>query len=171
MITKNNNLFLSISIGILTLGFIIYVLFIGASIIIPFIVAILLSFLLLSISNSYHHIGIPKYISFIGSIITVVIVFYIIGLIINNNIEEIIKAAPEYQEKLENILSLYIEKYNIDSTVIRNEIIQKIDIAYLVSWTAAIVTSIVKNAGIIFFFMVFILLESKSFKAKLALIT
>ncbi len=171
MTTKKYNLFVCVCMGIITLWFIIYVLYIGSSIIIPFILAILLSFLVLSISNFYHNIWAPRFISFIASIITIVFVFYIIGVIINTNIEGIIRAAPEYQSKLESILGFYIEKYQIDSTVVRNEIVQKIDIAYLISWTAAIITSIVKNAGIIFFFMLFILLESKSFRSKLALIT
>lgn len=53
----------------------------------------------------------------------------------------------------------------------RAEILEKMDLPLIISGAASIVTAIVKNAGIIFFFMVFILLESTAFKSKLALIT
>ena len=45
---------LTVNVTLLTLGFAVYVLEIGSSIIIPFVVAVLLSFLLLSISNFYN---------------------------------------------------------------------------------------------------------------------
>ena len=45
---------LTINVTLLTLWFAVYVLYIGSSIIIPFVVAVLLSFMILSISNFYH---------------------------------------------------------------------------------------------------------------------
>lgn len=167
---KNSNL-LTINVTLLTFGFFIYVLYIGSSIIIPFVIAILLSFIILSITNFYHSKWLQKTIAFIASIITIWIVVYIIGKIINTNVEEILIAAPEYQEKLIILLEDYAEKYSISSNVIREEIIGGINITALISSAASIVTAIVKNAGIILFFTVFILLESTSFRTKLSLIT
>ena len=162
---------LTINVTILTLGFFIYVLYIGASIVIPFVVAVLLSFIIISITNFYHSKWLHKTFSFIVALFTIGIVFYAIWKIINSNVEEIILAAPEYQEKLMLLFDSYAEKYSINSTVVRDEIIGKLDIPALLSSAASIITSVVKNAGIILFFTIFILLESKSFRAKLALIT
>lgn len=171
MVTKKYSSFLSVNVWLLTLGFVIYVLYIGSSIIIPFVVAVLLSFIVISITKFYHSKGLHNILAFLFALISIGIVFYIIARIINSNVEEIINAAPEYQRKLMDIFDTYAQKYSIDSSLLRDELIAKIDIPTLLSSAAGVVTSIVKNAGIIFFFMVFILLESKSFRWKLALIT
>ncbi len=171
IIMKKSSSFLSINIAIITLFLVVYVLYIGSAILIPFVLAVFLAFILLSISSFYTKVWVPKYISFFVALITVGIVFYIIGWIVNNNIEEIIKASPVYQEKLWNIFSAYMEKYDVDQSVIKWEIMQNLDLANIFSSAATVITSIVKNAGLIFFFMVFILLESKSIRGKLLVIT
>jgi len=128
--------FLSFNIAFLTLGFFIYVLYIGASIIIPFVVAVLLSFLTLSIAGFYRGYGIHKYISFVCSLITIFFVIYIAAKIINTNIEEIIVASPVYQEKLLGMFDTYAQKYDVNSTIVRDMLIAKIDITALVTSAA-----------------------------------
>lgn len=168
---KKYSSLLTVNVTLLTLGFFVYVLYIGASIIIPFVVAVLLSFMILSISNFYHKKWLHKTLSFIIAIITIALVFYGVAKVINTNVEDIIVAAPEYQEKLINIFDGYAEKYSIDSTIVRDQILDKINITSIITSSATAITSVVKNGGIILFFMLFILLESKSFRTKLALIT
>lgn len=80
-------------------------------------------------------------------------------------------AAPEYQEKLISLFDIYTEKYQLDATLLRDQVIAKINFTSLISGAATAITTIVKNTGIILFFTIFILLESKSFRSKLALIT
>jgi AI-2 transport protein TqsA len=162
---------LTINVTLLTLWFSVYVLYIGSSIIIPFVVAVLLSFMVLSISYFYEKRGLHKTLSFIVAIFTIGLVFYGIWKVINSNVEEIIVAAPEYQEKLISLFDTYTEKYSVDATLLRDQVIAKINFTSLLSWAAAAVAIIVKNTGIILFFTIFILLESKSFRSKLALIT
>ena len=99
------------------------------------------------------------------------IVISIIVVIINNNISEIIRAAPEYQKKLQDTFEQYTKLYGVDDSFLKSEIIERIDIPLILSSLASIITLLVKNIGIILFFTIFILLESTSFKSKLALIT
>lgn len=162
---------LTINVTLLTLWFAVYVLYIGSSIIIPFVVAVLLSFMILSIAHFYEKKGLHKTLSFIVAIFTIGLVFYGIWKVINSNIEEIIVAAPEYQEKLISLFDIYTEKYQLDATLLRDQVIAKINFTSLISGAATAITTIVKNTGIILFFTIFILLESKSFRSKLALIT
>jgi len=162
---------LTINVTLITLGFFVYVLSIGASIIIPFVLAVLLSFLILSIQWFFVSKWFHRYLWFIASLITIGLVLFWIGQIINTNIDDIIERAPEYQEKLSNITADISEKYNIDQSIVGAQILDKINIPVLISGTASILTSIVKNAGMIFFFTVFILLESTSFWKKISLIT
>jgi len=168
---KKYSSLLSFNVMLLTIWFIVYVLYIGASIIIPFVVAVLLSFIIISLKWFYHWKWLHKILAYVCSLFTIFLIFYVIGQIINANIDDIIENAPEYQDKLTRIISDFASRYGIDQSIISTQIIDKINIASLVSGTASIITSIVKNAGMIFFITVFILLESAAFRTKLALIT
>jgi len=171
MYTKKNISLLTVNVTLLTLGFFIYVLNIGASIIIPFIVALLLSFIIVSLSTFFKGRWLPKIIAFIASLFTIGLVLYWIAQIINSNINEIIIWAPEYQQKLIRITTEIASVFNIDEKIIVSQFIEKINIPSLISLAAALITSIVKNAWMILFFTIFLLLESKSFGKKLAIIT
>ena len=46
---------------------------------------------------------------------------------INSNVEEIIVAAPEYQAKLITLFDVYAEKYSIDATLLREQVVAKIN--------------------------------------------
>lgn len=171
MITKKNNTLLTVNVAFITLIFFIYVLSIGASIIIPFILAILLSFLIISIQWFYRSKGLYNYLALLASLITIGLVIFGVSQIVSNNINEIIDTAPEYQEKLTNIVSGIAKDYNIDQSFVSSQILEKLNIPVLISGTASILTSIVKNAGLIIFFTIFILLESTSFWKKISMIT
>ena len=168
---RKNNPLIATCIVLLTLWAFVYVLYIGASIVIPFVVAVLLSFIIISLSGFFRNKWMNKYLSFLSALITIWLVFYIIWKTIDTNVWEIIAWAPQYQEKLTRIASDMAAKYNIDQAIVTQQFIDKINIPSLVSSSASIITSIVKNAGMIIFFTIFILLESKSFRQKLSLIT
>lgn len=170
MVKKYSTL-LSVNVTFLTLGFFIYVLYIGASIIIPFVVAVLLSFIIISLASFFRYYWLHKYLSFILSIILIIGVLFWAWKIVDTNIQEIIKEAPVYQETLSRIVSDLVIKYNLEQELTIDKLFESIDIPLLLSSTASILTSIVKNAGMIIFFTIFILLESKSFGKKIAIIT
>lgn len=168
---KKSNPLIATCIVLLTLGAFVYVLDIGASIIIPFIVAVFLSSIIISLAHFYKERWIPRYLSFLSSLVTIGIIFYLIGKIIDANITDIIEGAPVYEEKLRLIVSDVTQKYNIDQTIITQQFLEFINIPSLVSGAASVLTSVLKNAGMIFFFTVFLLLESTSFRRKLSIIT
>lgn len=171
MAEKKYNPLVVINLTLLTFGACMYVLYIGASIIVPFVVAVFLSFIIVSLAHFYSAKWVPKYLSFLSSLVTIWIIFYGIWKIIDSNISEIIAWAPQYEARLLAIVSELAWRYNIDQTIVMQQAIDRINIPSLVSSTASVLTSIVKNAGMIFFFTVFLLLESTSFKKKLWVIT
>ena len=114
---------LNFSIGLLALGFFVYILFIGASIIIPFILALLLSFLILSISDFYKRFKIPNVLCFIFSLVTIGAVVYFIWQIINANVGEIVEKSPEYQEQLRDLAYEMWEGYDIDRETIGSQFV------------------------------------------------
>lgn len=169
---KKYESFIVFCLAFISLIFFVYILYIGAPLIIPFIIAILLSFIILSISGFYQRtLSFPKYLSFPLSLITLGVIFYIIWQIINTNIDAIIRLAPLYQEKLIRIIDTYAELYNLETNILSEQFFSNISFSDIFSSVTSIVASFVRSAGTIFFFTLFILLESKSFTRKLALIT
>lgn len=168
---KKYNTLIAVNLTLITLGFAVYILYIGASLFIPFVVALLVSFIILSLTSYFHTKWIPKIFSYFLSLGVIGMIIFLIGQIINTNINEIITQAPSYQEKLSRIIWEIAQKYNLNTQIILDQFVQRINIPSLVSSTASLITGIVKNAGIIIFFTLFILLESASFGQKLSLIT
>lgn len=169
---KKPESFIAYALAFISLVLFVYILSIGASLIIPFIIAVLLSFIILSIKNFYaKHFALPAFFSFTFSFMTLAVVLYIITLILNANIDAIIKLAPSYQERLIQMFEDYAESYQIDVSMLSEQVFSYISLSTLFNSLANITTSFIKSAGIILFFTLFILLESKSFSRKLALIT
>jgi hypothetical protein len=85
---------------------------------------------------------------------------FLIGQIITANINELIREAPSYEQKLVGILRELAVKFNIDPQIVAQQFIENVDIPSIATYTASIITSFLKYAGIIFFFTLFIILES-----------
>ena len=89
--------------------------------------------MILSIAHFYEKKGLHKTLSFLVAIFTIGLVFYGIVTLINSNIEEIIIAAPEYQIKLISLFDIYAEKYQVDATLLRDQVVAKINFTSLLS--------------------------------------
>ena len=164
---KKYSMLIAICLTIIGLVMFFYILYIGAGIIIPFIIAVLLSFAILSLSWFFQKKWIPNVLSFLLSLFTYFLIFWLISWIINSNIQQIMALAPEYQTKLQNIVNSFETTFNIDKWVLYERVFSWIDIPSILTNTVSGVTSIFKNTGIIFFFVIFILLESRFFFDKL----
>lgn len=168
---KQNNTIVTFCVSFLAFGFFMYILYIWAPIIIPFVVAMLISFIIISLASFFIHYGLPKYIALILSLFIFALFLYIIWKIIDTNVQQLIIEAPWYQQKFLSIFDFYTNKYSIDSNILREQIFEWFNITTLLTSLATLFTSVIKNAGMIIFFTLFILLESNSFKTKLSLIS
>ena len=88
---------------------------------------------------------------------------------IGSNIEDLIRILPDYQSKILSIFSLVFEFLPIPESMSVDFIFQKLDLQYIMTSVISAVTSIFSKAGIILFYVMFILLEYRFFKGKLNL--
>lgn len=167
---KQNNTIMTFCISFLAFGFFMYILYIGSPIIIPFVVAMLLSLIILSLSSFFRSLWVQRYLALFTSLFILWLFIYITGEIIDTNVKLLIKEAPWYQVRLIEIFDLYADKYGVNSSLVSEKILETFTLTSVFTNLASLVTAIVKNAGMIIFFTLFILLESKSFKTKLSMI-
>jgi predicted PurR-regulated permease PerM len=97
------------------------------------------------------------------SLATYIFAFWLIGKMMNSNIQEVIALLPKYQERLGSLYLQALQYFNIPPTIDAYSLFQKIDITKQFTNVVSSVTSIFSNAGLIFFYVMFILLEYRYF--------
>lgn len=170
MFKVEKNPILNYSIFFIAFVLFFYILFILSKFFIPLIIAILFSFAIIWLSNLYLKIVKFPFISYILSLITYWIIFWLIWKMIRANIEELIVIIPEYQYKIISLISDIFHFFKVEPPTSVNQIIGKIDLQYVFSSITSWITSIISSAGLIFFYVMFFLLEYRYFKVKLNLI-
>ncbi len=169
MFKKEQNNIVNLSFILILLFMLFYILYIGASLIIPFIIALLFSFAIIWLSNFFKSFRIPAFISFILSLAFYSFIFWGIWKLIGSNIDDLIQLLPEYQTKVSAIISQTFQFTHIPEPKSLTEVLQKINLQYMFNLVIWWVTSIFSSAGIIMFYVLFILLEYRYFKDKLHL--
>lgn len=167
---KQDYNFVNIFLTILSVFLAFYLLYIGASLIIPFIIALLFSFAIIWLSDFYKKFKIPWFFSMILSLWTYIFIFWIIWKMINSNIQDVINLLPVYQSRLSSLYISFLEYFKIPPTVDAYSLFQEIDITSIFASVVTSITSIFSQAWIIFFYVLFILLEYRYFWEKMKLI-
>lgn len=159
------------------LGFIFfYILHIWATLIIPFIIGLLFSFAIIGLSGLYQKFKFTSAFSTFLSLITMILIFWWLGHLISANLDlnEVTQKLPEYQTKLYQMLISLAEWANfseedLNKYVNFRDIFFQIDLQSVVLSTATGITDLFKSAGMIFFFVLFILLEHRYIGQKISL--
>lgn len=159
--------FLQVAGLLIILFLVFYVLHIGASFIIPFIVALLFSFAILGLSNLFKKFKIPSFFAMIFSLATYVWIFWLVGNLINANIQEFIYEMPKYQSKLIVIIDSFFQYTNIEQPRTVAQYIENLNLQSIFLWFGAAIATLFSKIGLIMFYVLFILLEHRYFAAKL----
>ena len=155
-------------VGIITASFIVfYILHIWADFIVPFIIALLLSFWILGLSNLFKRFRIPWPIAMILSLTCYIWIFWLIWNIISVNIQELQPKIPEYQVRLGEIISSSFTYFWVQEPATVREYFSNLNfISYFTDFASAI-ANIFSKIWIIMFYVLFILLEHRYFSSKL----
>jgi len=144
-----------------------YVLSIGRSLIIPFIIALLLWFAIISLTEFFRGFRFTKYIAIPLSMGTYALFFWFVSEIINSNVSQVVALAPKYQTRVSVLLSDTFNYLKISEIPSISTLFESIDISLIISSIAGSILSIFSNAGIILIYLLFLLLESKYFMRKI----
>lgn len=169
MFKKESSFIVNFGMISILLFLLFYILYIWASLIIPFIVALLFSFALIWLSNFFKKFKIPGFIAFILSLASYSAIFYFIWRLIWSNIDELIKLLPSYQEQVLKIVWDTLRWLNIPEPTSVTEILNQINLQYFFTRMVWWFTSIFSSAGLILFYVLFILLEHRYFRDKIHL--
>ncbi|MCA0201151.1 MAG: AI-2E family transporter [Proteobacteria bacterium] len=165
------------TLGLITLTG--YLLVIGEQILLPLVLAILVSYLITALGHRIErlHIGKwrpPAWMGLSGAVLAVVLIVGLIVQLVASNISEVIDGAPRYQVQFQNLLTKITDlaaKYlNRDRPITVTAVLEEINIRDVLERFALAFQSIAGNTFQVLAYVTFLLLERRMFDRKLSLL-
>jgi len=160
-----------------TLGFIglvltFYILFIGKTIIIPLVIAIIIWYIIIALTDFYKKIGIghwsiPHWLALLFSLLTFVIIAWLFVGFVNSNVSEVIESAPTYQAKFQYLINDLNNRFNLEEKITFKQFSDYINISTLATTAAGIITTVAGFMSMIIIYVLFLLLEYHTFDWKI----
>lgn len=149
-----------------------YILYIGKSIFIPLVIAIIIWYIIIALAGGYEKIrigakNIPHWLAMVLSLMTFAFLAWIFVGFVNSNVNEVIASAPRYQAKFQIFISDINTKFNISEIISYDEILDYINISTVATTVAGIITTIAGFTTMITIYVIFLLLEYRTFNQKI----
>lgn len=146
----------------------VYLLYLGQGLVIPLVVAFLIASMISSLSGSIKKIKFLSYISMPISFALIIFVFYLLWTLVVNNISELGSNLGTYIKKIEEITESVFSMLHLQRPENFGEFFKNINYTPIVNGIINSITSILSNAWLILFFVVFLLLEGRYFEHKMS---
>ncbi|MBL8642653.1 MAG: AI-2E family transporter [Rhodospirillaceae bacterium] len=152
-----------------------YLMVVGESIFLPLVLAIFISYLILATGHAIQRIKVGAWRPSQGlgltlSIIAFIIVIGLVVQIIAGNVRAVVDAAPQYQERLQALLTqitaFIAGVVGQDKPLTLTSVLEQVDLRAVVGRFAGAFQAIASNTFQIFAYVAFLLLESRYFDGK-----
>jgi AI-2 transport protein TqsA len=161
-----------------TLGTVVLLFFLlklGRDLILPFVYALIIWYLINIVSYAFHSIQyrgqrIPKPICFLLSVSSILGTGSVVVRIISSNIQSVASGSGVYREKVSSVVSRLFRLADIPEPESLRALLKDLDLSTFMSEVALSITSVAGSAGLILIYLLFLLLEQKSFGNKIKLL-
>jgi len=152
-----------------------YLFYLGESFFVPFLIAVVLWYLIITIADGFKMIRIKNRdvshaVAMGLSILTLIVLFSVFVSLVNSNIGKVITLTPIYQKRLVIITNNFIHRIGMNETLGFKEIIESVNMTDVLKSLTGVIKKVTSDAGIIFIYTLFLLLEYRVFKEKLGLV-
>ncbi len=159
-----------VSVGIVALSTVLLIT--GRDILIPLAISVMIWYLLDALVRLFGRVRIgswrlPGWVNLPAALIAILVVLGAIGNMIGENIAQVIEAAPGYQANFERLAADIATFFGFGQVPQLSQLLGEIDLRQLASNFAAAATGIVGNAGIIIIYVLFLMIEQRSFDQKM----
>ena len=150
----------------------VFILIIARSLLIPLFIALFVWYFIHVLTVNFKKVSIkgrklPDILCLLFALVTIFSFITIFFNIILSNINQVIAAAPVYQQKFVRLINIGVDVLELEEIPTVSEIVNKINLTKIVTSMAGALTSVAGNIGIILLYVMFILLERKSFDKKI----
>lgn len=153
----------------------VYILIIGKTLILPLVLAVFIWYLINVLTDVYARIKIrgrslPRMLCFTASLLTILAALWCLQDIITSNVAKVAELAPFYQERMIKLTRRALDMLQLKQTPNIAQLIGYLNLRKIISLLAGTLTGLAGNAGLILVYLIFILLEQKSFNTKLSVV-
>ena len=161
------------SLAFIVIVLVIYLLYIAQSLFIPLVIAILIWYIILALKDIYAKIKIssfqlPSQVAMILSFATFALLGWIFIGLVNQNIQDVIVAAPAYQSKFQTLIQNFTSTLHLENRLTLQSFLEWANLTTIATTLAGIITTLAGYASIITLYVLFLLLEYNTFPEKLA---
>ena len=165
---KSLSSFFSLAVFALTIFGLVY----GKALLVPLALAIMVWFLLNALAKFIERLNYKKWIfpHWLSLTIALIVMLGLLAIVvemISRNIGEVINTAPTYQKNIEALLKTFLQSFGLSNLPSIIELAKQVDVTTALSKLAGSLTIIAGNTGIIFIYVIFLLLEQRSLESKL----
>ncbi|MGZ5989167.1 MAG: AI-2E family transporter [Rhizomicrobium sp.] len=173
--SPSSNLFAFAS-GLAILAISIYFLVVGKDVFIPLVMGVFIAYLIIALAHMIERLRIGAYhphgwVSLTGSIVIFLLGLAVLVQLIAGNIGDAVGAAPQYQDRLEEVLGqvndFLARAFNRRERLTLTGLLAQIDLRSLATKFATALQIVVGNTFEILIYVVFALLEQRAFDHKL----
>ncbi|MTI19089.1 AI-2E family transporter [Rhodobacteraceae bacterium RKSG542] len=161
------------TLALLMLCIIGWLFYVGRSLLVPFIIALVLWYIINSVSAALLHtpyIGkyLPKSITIVMALFLIFYALTWVFNIVTVNLQQLAQDAPIYQERLDQVLLTVSEQLKLNDTLTLGDIIPNFSISHAISTGAGLLTTVAGSSSLIIVYVLFLIFEANIIDKKLA---
>lgn len=152
----------------------IYLLVVGRSLLLPFILGLTLWYMVDALSDAFEHpslgrLRLPRPLALLAAVCVLGGLAWVLGRTISTNANAVIAAAPNYERRLERLLEQGGRLVGIEQTPTLDQLFNRISLADTLRDVVSATASVVSVTGIVLVYTIFLFVEQVHFRHKLPL--
>ncbi len=164
--------FLNVCAALGAIALIVYVLITARALLLPLAVAMVIWYLVISLKRNFEALGrwkiaIPSWLAMSLAVFTVFLLVYLFYVLFSSSVNDLIAAAPRYQERFNQLITDVTKLLGVKSDDAFQQLMNKISLPNLVGRVAGAVTGLASDVGLILVYVMFLLLEYRTFSVKI----
>lgn len=168
--THLNTSIFNFTAALVAICLLVYILVIGKAILIPLVTAVVIWYLMVRLANVFSNlpvigIHLPNGIAIFLAVIATGYILYMFVNLVGNSIYGIVEQAPQYQAKIKTLMDWISQtsKGKLDLY----QLVANLNLTQIFSNLAVTLTNIAGNLGVIIIYVLFLMLEYKTFDQKI----
>lgn len=165
------NPLLSATLTVLLVCMIGWLLVIGRSLLLPFVIALIVWYMINSLAHLFEKVPIgrwrlPGFISFTLSLLSIFAIGTVVLDIVTANLAQLAQDAPTYQRRLEELFNQLSSHLDFNDPIELKDLFPDSVVPRMVTAGASLVTTLAGSASLVFIYVLFLVLEQSTFDRK-----
>lgn len=162
---------LSVTLSLLLVCLVGWLLVVGRSLILPFVIALIVWYMINALSHAIQAIPIgrwhlPGFVAFTLALLVIFAASTMVLDIVTVNLTQLAQDAPTYQRRLEELFDQVSSHLDLNDPIELKDLLPDSVVPRMVTAGASLVTALAGSASLVFIYVLFLVLEQSTFDAK-----